>query len=64
MNKLKQYWAIIIIIVVIVFGLFYWFQWRPSHIKIECYKTADWWSKGSGWAFNYHYRQCLRSKGL
>jgi len=64
MKKLKEYWLIILIVLALFGYAFYWFQWRPSHIKQECYKTADSWANGSGWAFNYHYSQCLRSKGL
>jgi len=64
MEKIKQYWIIILFFFIILATLFYWFQLRPSQVKKECYNTAEWWSKGEGWAFDYHYRQCLRSKGL
>ncbi|KKU47276.1 MAG: hypothetical protein UX68_C0041G0005 [Parcubacteria group bacterium GW2011_GWA2_46_9] len=36
MNKLKQYWTIILVVLIFSGGLFYWFQWRPSSIRREC----------------------------
>jgi len=63
MQKLKQYWVLILIVLIMIVFSFYWFQLRTVNIKKECYKTAEQWSNG-GWAFDYHYKQCLRSNGL
>jgi len=39
-NFLKKHWWVILI-VVIGFGLFYWFQLRPISIKKECNAVAS-----------------------
>lgn len=61
MEKIKQYKVIIIIgLVIIGFG-FYWFQIRPSQIRIECgEKRYD----GSLSYREAQYITCLRSNGL
>jgi len=41
MNKLKEYRLIIIIGLLILGGLFYWFQYRPSQIKKKCASEAN-----------------------
>ena len=41
MGKLKQYWLIILFLLAISTGLFYWFQWRPTQIIKECFKYAS-----------------------
>ncbi len=46
----------ILIVVAILGGVFYWFQWRPSQIREEC-------SKGDG-IIEVLYKQCLREHGL
>lgn len=38
-EKFKKYWWVIIIILVIGV-VFYWFQWRPSEIRKECFNSA------------------------
>ncbi len=36
MEKLKEYKLIIILVLVVLGGAFYWYEWRPSQIKKEC----------------------------
>ncbi|OGH14565.1 MAG: hypothetical protein A3H50_01405 [Candidatus Levybacteria bacterium RIFCSPLOWO2_02_FULL_37_10] len=47
----KENKKVLIIIVVMVLalltGLFYWFQWRPMQIRKECYKLS--FGKVEGW---------------
>lgn len=47
MEKLKQYWLIILLIFIVMGGLFYWFEWLPyqgkkaeMRIKERCLNTA------------------------
>jgi len=49
--------------IIILGGAFYWFEYRPSRIRIECENFAG--SKGG--AYNKKedlYKFCLNSKGL
>jgi len=65
MAKLKQYWLIILIVLIVIGGAVYWFQWRPNQIRKECYRSSDWAMRaGSRQTFDDHYEQCLTSKGL
>jgi hypothetical protein len=36
MKKNKKYWAVLLLIVVMLGVLFLWFQWRPARIKHVC----------------------------
>lgn len=40
MQKLKQYWVIITLIIIMIGAGFYWLQWRPSQIRKTCTKQA------------------------
>lgn len=40
MSKLKQHWPIILLVVVILGGLFYWYELRPSYIRKYCSEQA------------------------
>lgn len=53
MKKIKEYKGIIIIVLVLILGVFYWYSYRPEQIRIEC-------SKG----FNLYYSKCLQQHGL
>ncbi len=70
MGKLKKYWLIIIVILTILGGLFYWFQWKPSQIVKQCNEEAVDKAKdindGSQAikVYDARYKSCLRSKGL
>lgn len=39
MSKAKT-WSLIIILVILAGTSFYWFQWRPVHIRQQCAKEA------------------------
>jgi len=44
MNWLKQNWfklIIIIIILKVIVGSFYWFEWRPSQIRKICQEKVE-----------------------
>lgn len=66
MEKIKQYkYIILITLMVLVFG-FYWFEWRPAHIRRECSKTKnlfDSYLKETA-QFDNNYKNCLRENGL
>ena len=54
---------IIILIIVIIFGWFYWFQFRPSQIRKDCYIKI----KGQTMTAqlgNLRYRTCLAEYGI
>lgn len=36
MEKIKQNWIIILFSLLLFGGLFYWWEWRPAHIRQEC----------------------------
>ena len=61
--------GIIISIFLLLVGWFYYFQWRPTKIRKECYKYAygtpnlgstSEWQK----ATSYYYEACLKRNGL
>jgi len=41
MEKVKEYKGIIILILVVLVGVFYWFEIRSSAIKKSCYNEAQ-----------------------
>jgi len=65
MEKIKHYKYIIIMVLAILAGLFYWFQLRPTAIRKEC-------STGNGLLYlsgrsrisDLEYTDCLRRNGL
>ena len=63
MEKIKQYKYIIILISIILLGIFYWFQLRPTQIRKECSKNLIGFSsiEQNG---EKNYNRCLREKGL
>lgn len=69
----KQYIGLIILVVIIFASLFYWYEYRPSQIKKECYNAAkekaierDGLSNGQFRKESYdtYYGWCLQEKGL
>lgn len=54
MNKQKLYMAIGLLILT---GWFYWFQWRPSEIRKQCFRevysenTNTEWAEGKEWMY-------------
>lgn len=41
MEKIKEYKGIIILILIVLAGAFYWYEWRPYSIKKDCIKTSN-----------------------
>jgi len=42
-NLLKQNWfkiGLLVILIVFVSSIFYWYEWRPSQIRIECWEKV------------------------
>ena len=54
---------LILILVAILGGTFYWFQWRPTQIRKECSIYPDF-TKTSGLITGNAYEKCLREHGL
>lgn len=40
MEKIKEYKGVIILVLVVLAGAFYWLEVRPSVIKKDCYNEA------------------------
>ena len=68
-EKIKKYWWIIFILIIIG-GAFYWFQWRPSQIRKECFQEVlrDVGGNidviGTSGVFQNRYNACLAKNGL
>jgi len=63
MEKIKQYKYIILIVLIILAGAFYWFQLRPTMIRKECSKLLT--GFGSiGLSGERNYNNCLLQNGL
>lgn len=57
-NFIKENWfkiSILVLIIVMFGGAFYWFSVRPEQIKKECYQE---------WIFPGDYDDCLMKHGL
>ncbi len=72
MEKLKQYWLIILMVLIVIGGLFYWYEWRPSQIRKDCSKETKEFLKEMGErqmgdflsAFNVRYKSCITINGI
>ena len=71
MKKIKEYKVIIIIVLVIILGAFYWYGYRPSQIKKDCIKQYPdafitkiqiW--RGDNPNDTDNYKKCLTEQGL
>lgn len=40
----KQYVRIIILLLPFAGAVFYWYSWRPTQIRKDCAKRAEWWA--------------------
>ena len=65
--KATEQYKIIVLILVILGVAFYWYEWRPSQIRMECSEIAK--DKTTGLGATYeryenYYESCLREKGL
>ena len=67
----KSNWLIVsltILIIAMVAGTFYWYEWRPTQIRKNCYDSiitnpfsTELEQKSE---FEYQYQDCLRKNGL
>lgn len=65
MQKIKQYWIIILIFFIAVIGWFYWFELRPVNIIKKCQKKAmDSEKMNDREDYEYFYKKCQRENGL
>ena len=64
-----------VLVVLLLVGWFYWFQWRPASIRSECYKFAtDYELSGKDMSFEKNqrlqaiivnqYSNCLHKHGI
>jgi hypothetical protein len=75
MKKIREYKGIIIIVLILISGAFYWFQLRPAFVKSFCHEKATEQAiekaKPYGLKDKFHkddyetyYKWCLQSKGF
>lgn len=41
MGKLKEYKYIILILLIILGFAFYWYEWRPTNIRKDCFNRSQ-----------------------
>lgn len=68
MTKLKEYWALIVIVLILLAGGFYWYEWRPMKMIKECNNKAvneakDKPAEAVVNFYEFSYKLCLRIKG-
>ncbi|HBV58401.1 MAG TPA: hypothetical protein DEB73_04065 [Candidatus Magasanikbacteria bacterium] len=61
MKKSRWYWLIVLVVILILGGLFYWYEWRPIKIRQECFKISQVSSQN---ITDINYKNCLRWSGL
>jgi len=68
MDILKKHWAIILLAIVLLGGAFYWYGYRPSQIKKDCYSSSIHMAaqRGNSGSEDYDtfYKWCLDEAGL
>ena len=72
MNKKTIIIPLILIILILGGGVFYWFQWRPTQIRKNCYNSAiknPFKNSEASEAerrseLNFIYQNCLKMHGL
>lgn len=71
MEKIKEYKGIIIIVLIIISGAFYWYSYRPYQARKEC--NGETFLRNNNGSINSSdwldmqeklYQDCLRYKGL
>ncbi len=58
---------IIVLVVLILAGLFYWYEWRPADIRSTCQKTYLKIGGIGGWSnedIQEAYEHCIHENGL
>jgi len=63
MEKIKEYKGIIIVVLVIILGAFYWYSYRPTQIRKECAKYLTGFG-AVGFSGENKYDKCLLENGL
>ena len=68
MNKLKEYWILIVIVLVLLGGAFYWYEFRPIRLIKTCNaKAISEAAKEKPEAvvnfYEFSYKLCLRLNG-
>lgn len=75
--KIRFRWALLVVFVILVLGVFYWFQYRPADIRKDCTASSIERAKRNGKEVDglkndrYYpeiqqgmYRECLQENGL
>jgi uncharacterized protein YxeA len=71
MNKKTIFIGLILLILILV-GVFYWYEWRPSQIRKNCYNSAvenpirnpNATESERRSELNFIYQNCLKMEGL
>jgi hypothetical protein len=68
MFKLKEYWVLIVIILILLAGSFYWYEYKPMRLIKQCNtKAISEASKEKPEAvvnyYEFAYKLCLRMNG-
>ncbi len=78
MNWLEKNWfkaSVVVILIITIGGSFYWFQWRPRKIRVECndsafrssmesYDATSFTQSGRMDLKDKFYKDCLRYNGF
>ncbi|MDD3285583.1 MAG: hypothetical protein PHG95_03035 [Patescibacteria group bacterium] len=68
MKKLKEYWIIILFLIITLSISFYWFEWKKYQAGIECSKKITEWAKenkiNDGPVISVGIDLCLLHKGI
>jgi len=71
MQKLKEYWQVIVFAFIVTSAIFYWYQLRPAKIYKECAKYAreeigldSGFSQYSPPLYDMQFKWCLNDKGI
>jgi hypothetical protein len=68
MRFTQSHWILILVILTIIGGAFYWYEYRPSAIRRECNEYADLRSRNGDFnnreRYEFRYNFCLSQKGL
>lgn len=59
MKNIKEYKGIIIIVLVLILGVFYWYEYRPQRAIKYCYGYASMTNNPDS-----IFKECLLSKGF
>ncbi len=60
----KKPLMILVLVLLIVGGLFFWYEYRPSMIRARCSIEAEKMANKNEYVYEIIYRHCLRSHGI